>query len=237
MTTATVGTGTITLGSAVSGYLSFALSGVADGDLVSYAINDGTNSEIGTGTYTLSGTTLTRAVTKSTNSNTAISLSGTAQVFITARAEDILNAANPLTSPQVAVKSDQTTATSTAVAVTPAVQQNHPSAVKAWASFFWNGTTVTKSDSYNIGTITRNATGDYTINFTTAFANSGYVMSGSASSSGAANVQAVVNWASASLSSGPTLKSTTQARILTGNASSGIALDFGEANVVFYGTQ
>lgn len=89
MSTATTGTGTITLGSAVSGFLSFAGAGVANGDVVSYGIADGANSEVGTGTYTSAGTTLTRTVTKSTNSNTAISLSGTAQVFVTARAEDL----------------------------------------------------------------------------------------------------------------------------------------------------
>jgi hypothetical protein len=90
MTTATTGTGTITLGAAVSGYLSFAGAGVANGDVVSYAIKDGNNSEIGTGTYTSSGTALTRNVSKSTNSNAAINLSGTAEVFITPRAEDLL---------------------------------------------------------------------------------------------------------------------------------------------------
>jgi hypothetical protein len=88
MTTATTGTGTITLASAVTGYLTFALAGVNDGDVVSYGIFDGSNSEVGTGTYTNSGTTLTRSVTKSTNTNSAISLSGSAQVFVTARAED-----------------------------------------------------------------------------------------------------------------------------------------------------
>jgi len=88
MTTATTGTGTITLGAAVSGYLSFSGAGISNSDIVSYAIKDGTNSEIGTGTYTSAGTTLTRNVIKSTNSNTAISLSGTAEVFITPRAED-----------------------------------------------------------------------------------------------------------------------------------------------------
>src|ERR1700704_2340817 len=89
MSTATVGTGTITLGSAVSGFLTFAGAGVGNGDVVSYAIADGANSEIGTGTYTSAGTTLTRTVNKSTNGNAAISLSGTAQVFITPRAEDL----------------------------------------------------------------------------------------------------------------------------------------------------
>lgn len=89
MSTATTGTGTITLGSAVSGYLSFAGAGAVDGDVVSYGIKDGTNSEVGYGTYTATGTTLTRNVTKSTNSNAAISLSGSAEVFITPRAEEL----------------------------------------------------------------------------------------------------------------------------------------------------
>jgi hypothetical protein len=93
MTTATTGTGTITLGSAVSGFLSFSGAGVADGDVVSYGIKDGANSEVGTGTYTASGTALTRTVTKSTNSNAAISLSGLAEVYITLRAEDVVTSA------------------------------------------------------------------------------------------------------------------------------------------------
>ncbi len=100
MTTATTGAGTITLGAAVSGYLTFALAGISNGDVVSYAIKDGNNSEIGTGVYTSSGTTLTRSVSKSTNANAALNLSGTAEVFITARAEDFLafDAAMTLTS-------------------------------------------------------------------------------------------------------------------------------------------
>lgn len=90
MSTATTGTGTITLGSAVSSYLTFAQAGVSDGETVSYGIVDGSNHEVGRGVYTSSGTTLTRSVLKSTNSDAAISLSGSAQVYIAALREDFL---------------------------------------------------------------------------------------------------------------------------------------------------
>lgn len=96
MSTATTGTGTITLGSAESGYQSFADAGVADGETVRYVIEDGTDWEIGTGTYTASGTTLSRSVEESSNSDAAISLSGSAVVFATAAAADVMNATNPV---------------------------------------------------------------------------------------------------------------------------------------------
>jgi hypothetical protein len=95
MTTVTTGTGTIVLGSPVNGFLSFSGAGVQDGDVVSYGISDGANAEVGIGTYTASGTTLARTVSTSTNSNNAISLSGGAQVFITARAEDLTGPSIP----------------------------------------------------------------------------------------------------------------------------------------------
>ena len=97
MSTSTTGTGTITLGSAEDGYQSFADAGVANADVVRYVIEDGSNWEIGTGTYTATGTTLSRTVSESSNSDAAINLSGSATVFIGATAEDIpaLYAANP----------------------------------------------------------------------------------------------------------------------------------------------
>jgi hypothetical protein len=87
--TATTGTGTITLGSAESGYQTFADAGVVDTDVVRYVIEDGTDWEIGTGTYTASGTTLTRTVAESSNADAALNLTGSAVVYVSAAAEDI----------------------------------------------------------------------------------------------------------------------------------------------------
>ena len=87
--TATTGTGTITLGAAESGYQTFADAGVVDTDVVRYVIEDGTDWEIGTGTYTASGTTLTRTVSESSNADAAIVLTGSATVFIGATAADM----------------------------------------------------------------------------------------------------------------------------------------------------
>lgn len=91
MTTATTGTGTVTLGSAVSGYISFSDAGVQDGHVVTYVLEEGANREIGIGTYTASGTTLSRTtvLNSTAGGTTKITLAGAATVFIDASADDI----------------------------------------------------------------------------------------------------------------------------------------------------
>lgn len=90
MRSTTVGTGTLTLTTAMTGYLTFALAGVVNGERVTYTIRDGSNTEVGEGIYTSSGTTLTRAtILSSTNAGAAISCTGNQVVFITLAAEDI----------------------------------------------------------------------------------------------------------------------------------------------------
>ena len=85
-TTTTTGTGTVTLAGAVSGYQSFAAIG--NGNTTYYTITSGTAWEVGIGTYTSSGTTLSRdTVLSSSASGSKITLSGTSNVFVDYPAE------------------------------------------------------------------------------------------------------------------------------------------------------
>ena len=84
-TTTTTGAGTLTLGGAVLGYQTFAAIGNAN--TTYYAISSSTSSEweVGLGTYTASGTTLSRdTILASSNSGSVVTLSaGTKNVFCT----------------------------------------------------------------------------------------------------------------------------------------------------------
>lgn len=117
MATATTGTGTVTLGSAASGYQSFANAGVSDGSTVRYVIEEGNNWEIGTGVYTSTGTTLTRNVLESSNSGAAITLAGAAEIYITATSEDLSSAIK--VSSQVISADTTVSATQNAMSVGP----------------------------------------------------------------------------------------------------------------------
>jgi hypothetical protein len=87
-TTTTTGTGTITLAGAVTGFQSFSVIG--DANTTYYAIVGGTQWEVGIGTYTSSGTTLSRdTVLESSTGGTKVDFAaGSKDVFVTYPAEE-----------------------------------------------------------------------------------------------------------------------------------------------------
>ena len=89
VTTASTGTGTITLGSAVNAFQDFSVIG--DGNTTYYTIVDSTAGswEVGIGTYTASGTTLSRdTILESSGGGTAVNFgAGIKDVFVTYPAE------------------------------------------------------------------------------------------------------------------------------------------------------
>ena len=86
-TTTTTGTGTYTLAGAVTGFETF--GSIGNTNTTYYCCTDGTNFEVGVGTYTSSGTTLARTtILQSSNSDSAVNWSaGTRQIFCTLPAE------------------------------------------------------------------------------------------------------------------------------------------------------
>lgn len=88
VSTSTTGTGTLSLGSARTGYQTFADGGISDGDTTVFVIEDGNAWEISQGVYTHSGTTLTR-VLRSSSTGSLLNLSGSAYVFISPSAADL----------------------------------------------------------------------------------------------------------------------------------------------------
>lgn len=184
-TSTTTGTGTYTLAGAVTGFQSF--SAIGNANTCYYCATDGTDWEVGTGTYTSAGTTLARtAILASSNAGSAVNwAAGTRTIFcdlpaskFRAIGEAVLAADLPAasTSTQGAVQlADQTAqeASTTGRAVTSDVQKFHPSASKAWAKW---GVTTTIDASFGVSSITDNGTGDWTVNWSTAFSSANYAV-------------------------------------------------------------
>lgn len=84
-TTATTGTGTITLAGAATGFQSFSVIGNGNTTFYTIADQSGSNWEVGIGTYTSAGTTLSRnTVLSSSNSGSLVNFgAGTKNVFVT----------------------------------------------------------------------------------------------------------------------------------------------------------
>ena len=110
-TTTTTGTGTITLGGAATGFQSFSVIGNANTTFYTIQLSNTNEWEVGIGTYTLSGTTLSRdTILESSNSGSAVNFSaGTKDVFVTYPAEKAIYLGN-LPTKMVVTKRDTTTA-------------------------------------------------------------------------------------------------------------------------------
>jgi hypothetical protein len=110
-TTTTTGTGTITLGGAATGFQSFSVIGDANTTFYTIQLSNTNEWEVGIGTYTSSGTTLSRdTILESSNSGSAVNFSaGTKDVFVTYPAEKAIYVGN-LPTKMVVTKRDTTTA-------------------------------------------------------------------------------------------------------------------------------
>lgn len=122
--TATTGTSDIAVGSALTGFLTPALAGVSNGDTVTYSLTDGNNREVGHGTYSSTGPTITRTtVLASTNSGSKISLSGSAIVSLTVSAADLAAMAGGGSALSVAVPSTPAAGSVQLYALAPMIPQ------------------------------------------------------------------------------------------------------------------
>ena len=170
-TTSTAGTGTVTLAGAVLGFQAFSVIG--DGNVTYYAIVDPTAGdwEVGIGTYTSSGTTLSRdTVLESSNGGALVSFTGNIKdVFVTYPAEkavyfdtaDAVNIDN--------LKLDGNTISSTNTNGNIVLAPNGSGDVQLDAD------TVRVGDSNAAATVTTNGTGNLTIS-TNGGTNSGTIV-------------------------------------------------------------
>ena len=91
----------------------------------------------------------------------------------TADSSGNLAAVNSLAGNVIATKAQQVAASSAVNVVTPSVQQNHPSAAKAWLQFdSCTTSTCTLASSYGVTGVTRSAAGNYTVTFSGTFTSS-----------------------------------------------------------------
>jgi hypothetical protein len=134
---------------------------------------------------------------------------------------------------QAASQAEQEAGSSTTKLVTAGRQQYHPSAAKAWAHFT-NAAVI--NSGYNVSSITDNAGGDWTVNYTTPFSSASYaphfMIHGGASTG-----------AGVSLSPGHAVHTIAAGSVrvqgygYTGSTNTGFLSDAGNSYVVCFGDQ
>lgn len=119
VTSTTTGTGTYTLGSASTGFQDFTVIG--DGNTTYYTATNGTDFEVGIGTFTSSGGTLSRdTILSSSNSDNAVNWgAGSKDIFVTYPSERAVYAVGSgITSQTGAVYTNQATVSQDTTIVT-----------------------------------------------------------------------------------------------------------------------
>jgi hypothetical protein len=100
------------------------------------------------------------------------------------------------------------------------------SAARAWINF--NGTAGTIRASANVTSLTKNGTGDYTINFTTAMSDNNYAISGFASYGPSTALAGILTYGN------DYSPATGSVRVKVGNSTSAGAIDSPNASVIVH---
>jgi hypothetical protein len=192
---------TLTAGSGISitnasGSITIAASG--SGTVTSVAVSGGTTG------LTTSGGPITTSGTITLAGTLAVANGGTGVTTSTGSGNNVLSTSPTLTTPVIDSATISTVSGSAPLAM-----------ARAWVSF--NGTSGSIYGSFNTSSVTRNSTGNYTVNLTAALPNTTYATVASAAAAGSVNNDVVgisVYCTAAGTNSTPT---TTTYRLLTYN--------------------
>ena len=156
----------------------------------------------GTGTFTIES--------PATNTDRTLTLPDEAGTVVTKNGSGTIASTNI---------SDGTNSTSTTNVV--------KGSAKAWANY--NGSSNTLDNNYGVSSVTDNGTGDFTFNFTTAFANANYAVSGAVGNDNNAD--------STSTCIRPGAKTTSSCRVSINYASAGTnsLYDYSDISIVIFG--
>lgn len=147
------GTGTFTVSSAITGYMTPATAGAVDGQSYAYAAesDDLSQWEVGLGVYTSSGATLTRAtIYKSSTGGSAVSFTAAPKVTLTVTAADMADAADPTGNTTITLADDSSTV---GPILTVARTSTTPAQWDTLGAVRFNGSNVAGS-SITYGTVT-----------------------------------------------------------------------------------